>query len=55
MMTGSDDVKDHTVAGVTSGIFENDTEVKKELKAGTVAEAFKQLKKEVDEYYGESD
>ena len=55
MMTSSDDVKDHTVAGVTSGIFENDTEVKKELKAGTVAEAFKQLKKEVDEYYGESD
>lgn len=55
MMTGSDDVKDHTVAGVTSGIFENDTEVKEELKAGTVAEAFKQLKKEVDEYYGESD
>lgn len=55
VMTSSDDVKDHTVAGVTSGIFENDTEVKKELKAGTVAEAFKQLKKEVDEYYGESD
>lgn len=55
MMTSSDDVKDHTVAGVTSGIFENDTEVKKELKAGTVAEAFRQLKKEVDEYYGESD
>lgn len=55
VMTSSDDVRDHTVAGVTSGIFENDTEVKKELKAGTVAEAFKQLKKEVDEYYGESD
>ena len=55
VMTGSDDVKDHTVAGVASGIFENDTEVKKELKAGTVAEAFRQLKKEVDEYYGESD
>lgn len=55
VMMGSDDVRDHTVAGVASGIFENDTEVKKELKAGTVAEAFKQLKKEVDEYYGESD
>lgn len=55
VMTSSDDVKDHTVAGVTSGIFENDTEVKEELKAGTVAEAFKHLKKEVDEYYGESD
>ena len=55
VMMGSDDVRDHTVAGVTSGIFENDTEVKKELKAGAVAEAFRQLKKEVDEYYGESD
>ncbi len=55
ILTGSDDIKDHTIAGVTSGIFENDPEVKKELGAGTVAEAFMQLKKEVDEYYGESD
>jgi CRISPR-associated protein Cst2 len=55
ILTGSDDIKEHTIAGVTSGIFENDSEVKKELGAGTVAEAFKQLKKEVDEYYGESD
>ncbi len=55
ILAGSDDIKDHTITGVTSGIFENDSEVKKELGAGTVAEAFKQLKKEVDEYYGESD
>lgn len=50
----SADVKDHTVVGVSSGIFENDSEVKKLPGAGSVADAFNRLKKEVDEYYGES-
>ena len=35
-----------------TGIFQNDAELKDTLHAKTVADVFKQLKKEVDEYYG---
>ncbi len=51
----SSDIKDHTFAGVVSGIFANDEQLKQELGAGTVDHVFDQLKKEVDAYYGESD
>ena len=37
-----------------SGIFTNDKEIKDTINAVTVAEVFTHLKKEVDEYYGES-
>lgn len=54
VINGNDDVKDNTVSGVLSGVFDNDSEIKKVLNAGTVAEVFNYLKKEVDVYYGES-
>lgn len=42
------------MTGVMSGIFTNDKEIKDTINAVTVAEVFTHLKKEVDEYYGES-
>lgn len=54
IMESGEDIKDNTVVGAASGIFENDTQLKQELGAGSVADAFKHLKKEVDNYYGES-
>lgn len=54
ILESSDDIREHTYAGLTSGIFTNDSELKQALKAGSVADTFRQLKKEVDEYYGES-
>ena len=54
ILESSGDVKEHTHVGLTSGIFANDTELKQTLKAGSVAETFGQLKKEVENYYGES-
>lgn len=50
----NDDIKDNTMTGVMSGIFTNDKEIKDTINAVTVAEVFTHLKKEVDEYYGES-
>lgn len=54
IMGYSEDVRNNTVAGLASGVFKNEREIKDELKAGTVAETFEYLKKEVDKYYGES-
>lgn len=54
VMESSADVKEHTIVGVVSGIFANDSDLKQKLKAGSIADAFWQLKKEVDGYYGES-
>jgi len=54
IINSCDDIKDNTVSGILSGVFSNDSEIKQELNAGTVAEVFDHLKKEVDEYYGES-
>ena len=54
ILESSGDVKEHTHVGLTSGIFANDTVLKQTLKAGSVAETFGQLKKEVENYYGES-
>lgn len=48
------DITDNTVTGVASGVFVNDSDLKKKLEAGTVTDAFRHLKKEVDAYYGES-
>jgi CRISPR-associated protein Cst2 len=48
------DVKENTVAGVTSGIFANDEELKQKLDVKSVGSVFEHLKKEVDAYYGES-
>lgn len=50
----SEDVKEHTFTGITTGIFGNDDEIKDTLHAVTVADVFASLKKEVDTYYGES-
>ena len=54
VIESSENIKKNTIVGMISGIFINDTELKQSLKAKTVTDAFQQLKKEVDEYYGES-
>lgn len=54
IVESNDDIKNNTFAGITTGIFENDLELKNALHAGTVADVFNNLKKEVDAYYGES-
>ncbi len=54
IMESSNDIKENTVTGVIKGIFENDAELEKELGAGSVVNVFDHLKKEVDDYYGES-
>ncbi len=53
IINSSDDIKKNTVAGVLSGVFANDSEIKQALNTGTVADVFNHLKKEVDAYYGE--
>lgn len=42
------------VVGVLSGVFENEEEIKKELKAISVPDAFNELKEQVRKYYGVS-
>lgn len=54
ILESSNDIKENTSIGVMSGIFANDSELKQVLKAGSVADTFNQLKKEMDDYYGES-
>ena len=49
-----ENIKNNTSVGVVTGIFQNDAELKDTLNTKTVADVFKQLKKEVDEYYGAS-
>ena len=53
-MIEDNEIEENTVVGITSGIFDNETEIKAELKAESVGTVFKHLKKEVDSYYGES-
>lgn len=48
------ELAEDTIVGVVSGIFDNENEIKQELKAETIETVFNQLKKEVDVYYGES-
>ena len=47
-------IQEHTYVGVTTQIFANEQEIKKNLNAETVGAAFRHFKEEVDEYYGES-
>ena len=54
LVNGSEDIMNHTVAGVVTGMFDNDSQIKEQLHATTVDAAFDHLKKEVDAYYGES-
>lgn len=54
IINSSDDIRENTVSGVLSGVFDNDNEIREALNAGTIAEVFKHFKKEVDTYYGES-
>ena len=54
IIESDEDIKNNTCVGVVTGIFQNDAELKDTLHAKTVADVFKQLKKEVDEYYGAS-
>lgn len=54
IINDSSDVKENTVAGVTSGIFANDEDLKQKLNVKSVGSVFEHLKKEVDAYYGES-
>ncbi|MDE7339131.1 MAG: type I-B CRISPR-associated protein Cas7/Cst2/DevR [Lachnospiraceae bacterium] len=54
ILESTSDIRENTSVGVMSGIFANDSELKQILKAGSVADTFNQLKKEMDNYYGES-
>lgn len=47
------EIKEFTYVGVSTGIFDNDAEIKKTLSAETIGSVFSHLKKEVDDYYGE--
>ena len=52
-LTGSDSsIGGNTFAGVVSGMFDNDKEIKDVLGAETVGDVFGHLKEEVDRYYG---
>ncbi|MFR3322298.1 MAG: type I-B CRISPR-associated protein Cas7/Cst2/DevR [Lachnospiraceae bacterium] len=54
-LMGEDEaIQEHTYVGVTTQIFTNEQEIKKNLNAETVGAAFRHFKEEVDEYYGES-
>ncbi len=50
----NEDIKANTIVGVAADTFENDDEIRETLHADTIGKAFEQLKKEVDNYYGES-
>lgn len=54
VLQGDDSIKDNTVVGVVSDIFDNDAELKEKMHAVTVAKAFSRLKEKVSEYYDES-
>ena len=47
----SEELKEYTYTGITSGIFDNEKDVKEKLKAESVGNVFKHLKEEVDAYY----
>lgn len=51
MKESREDLENSTIVGVTSGIFNNDSQIKEKLGAVTIAEAFEEFKKKVDEYY----
>ncbi|MDO4296224.1 MAG: type I-B CRISPR-associated protein Cas7/Cst2/DevR [bacterium] len=47
-------VKEHTYVGLASDIFDNEKEIRETFQSETVGAMFEQLKKEVEQYYGES-
>ena len=50
-LMGEDEaIQEHTYVGVTTQIFANEQEIKKNLNAETVGAAFRHFKEEVDEY-----
>ena len=53
IMEERQEIKEHTYAGVTTDIFDNDKEIKEILGAESIGKLFEHLKKEVDTYYGE--
>lgn len=54
LMKEDEAILEHTYVGVTTQIFANEQEIKNALHAETVGAAFRHIKEEVDEYYGES-
>ncbi|MBQ8802542.1 MAG: type I-B CRISPR-associated protein Cas7/Cst2/DevR [Tyzzerella sp.] len=54
LLSESNEIKDCTYVGITTGIFDNEEELKTKLSAESVGTAFNHLKEEVNQYYGES-
>lgn len=54
LLNESGEIKDCTYVGVTTGIFDNEEELKTKLSAESVGATFNHLKEEVEQYYGES-
>lgn len=51
IMDEEQQIREHTFVGVMTGMFENEEEIRKNLEAATVGDAFAGLKKEVKDYY----
>lgn len=51
IVKGSEGLSAHTYIGITSGIFDNEKDVKEKLGAESIGNVFKHLKEEVDAYY----
>ena len=49
-----DAIRTHTFTGVVTGIFDNENEIRGKLSGESVGAAFRHLKEEVEQYYGES-
>ena len=54
ILNDDENINKHTFVGVIDDIFDNTKQIKEELKAESIGTMFSQLKKEVDQYYGES-
>lgn len=54
ILQDDESISAHTIVGLAAGMFDNEDKIVRELKSVSVGEAFTRLKKEVDEYYGES-
>ena len=49
-----DAIRTHTFTGVVTGTFDNENEIRGKLSGESVGAAFRHLKEEVEQYYGES-
>ena len=54
ILNDDENINKHTFVGVIDDIFDNTKQIKEELRAESIGTMFSQLKKEVDQYYGES-